>query len=85
MYDAVIVGAGPAGCSAANILAKEGLKVIILEKEKLPRYKCCAGGVSLKCLNSLFLLHADINEVALQEYKGFALRYEDKIGAQAFK
>ena len=79
MYDVAIVGAGPAGCSAANILAKEGYKVIILEKEKIPRFKCCAGGISLRCLNSLFLLHTDINEVSLQEYKGFALRYKDII------
>jgi geranylgeranyl reductase family protein len=79
MYDAIIVGAGPAGCAAASILSKEGYKVIILEKEKIPRYKCCAGGISLRCLNSLFLLHTDINEVSLQEYKGFALRYGNKI------
>lgn len=46
MYDCVIVGAGPAGASAAYHLAKRGRSVLILEKESLPRYKPCGGGVS---------------------------------------
>lgn len=37
--DVIIVGAGPAGCTAATILAEEkGKKVIVLEKEHFPRY-----------------------------------------------
>lgn len=71
MYDVAIVGAGPAGCAAANILAKNGLKVIVTEKESLPRYKCCAGGISLRCLNSLYRLKVDINEVAFKITKDF--------------
>jgi geranylgeranyl reductase family protein len=46
MYDCIIVGAGPAGGSAAYHLAKKGRSVLILEKESLPRYKPCGGGVS---------------------------------------
>jgi geranylgeranyl reductase family protein len=46
MYDCIIVGAGPAGGSAAYHLAKRGRSVLILEKEPLPRYKPCGGGVS---------------------------------------
>jgi geranylgeranyl reductase family protein len=46
MYDCIIVGAGPAGGSAAYHLAKRGHSVLILEKESLPRYKPCGGGVS---------------------------------------
>lgn len=37
-YDALIIGAGPAGSSAAAILAEYGHKVLILEREKFPRY-----------------------------------------------
>jgi len=36
--DALIIGAGPAGSSAATILAERGHKVLILEREKFPRY-----------------------------------------------
>jgi flavin-dependent dehydrogenase len=37
-YDVIIIGAGPAGSSAATILAEHGHKVLILEREKFPRY-----------------------------------------------
>src|SRR5580698_6904080 len=37
-YDALIIGAGPAGSSAAAILAEHGHRVLILEREKFPRY-----------------------------------------------
>jgi len=45
-YDAVVVGAGPAGASAAYELARGGARVLLLEKERLPRYKPCGGGVT---------------------------------------
>ncbi len=37
-YDALIIGGGPAGCSAAYILAEHGHRVLVLEREKFPRY-----------------------------------------------
>ncbi|PSB08322.1 dehydrogenase [filamentous cyanobacterium CCP2] len=46
MYDCIVVGAGPAGGSAAYHLAKRGRSVLVIEKEALPRYKPCGGGVS---------------------------------------
>ncbi|MBD2134662.1 geranylgeranyl reductase family protein [Sphaerospermopsis sp. FACHB-1094] len=46
MYECIIVGAGPAGGSAAYHLAKQGRSVLVLEKASLPRYKPCGGGVS---------------------------------------
>ncbi|MBJ7900455.1 MAG: geranylgeranyl reductase family protein [Cyanobacteria bacterium RI_101] len=46
LYDCVILGAGPAGASAAYHLAKAGRSVLLLEKATLPRYKPCGGGVS---------------------------------------
>jgi geranylgeranyl reductase family protein len=46
MFDCIIVGAGPAGGSAAYHLAKAGRSVLILEQATLPRYKSCSGGVS---------------------------------------
>lgn len=46
MFDCIIVGAGPSGGSAAYHLAKRGRSVLVLEREKLPRYKPCGGGVS---------------------------------------
>jgi flavin-dependent dehydrogenase len=37
-YDALILGAGPAGSAAAAILAEHGHRVLVLEREKFPRY-----------------------------------------------
>ncbi len=38
-YDAVILGGGPAGASAAAVLAEKGRRVVVVEREKFPRYK----------------------------------------------
>src|SRR5260370_32705719 len=45
-YDAVVVGAGPAGSSAAHLLAGGGARVLLLEKAGIPRYKACGGGIA---------------------------------------
>jgi len=37
-YDAIVIGGGPAGSTAAAVLAQKGRKVVLLEKEKFPRY-----------------------------------------------
>lgn len=37
-YDAVIIGGGPSGTSSAAVLAEYGHKVLIIEREKFPRY-----------------------------------------------
>jgi geranylgeranyl reductase family protein len=43
--DVIVIGAGPAGSTAAKFLAEMGHEVLILEKDKLPRDKACGGGV----------------------------------------
>ncbi|WP_308119071.1 geranylgeranyl reductase family protein [Streptomyces sp. JJ38] len=45
MWDVVVVGAGPAGASAAHAAAVTGRRVLLLEKAELPRYKTCGGGI----------------------------------------
>jgi geranylgeranyl reductase len=49
-FDVVIVGAGPAGLKAAEILAKNNRKVLVLEKNKVIGPKVCAAGITEKDL-----------------------------------
>ena len=37
-YDVIVIGGGPAGSTAAAVLAMKGRRVLLLEKEKFPRY-----------------------------------------------
>src|SRR6266550_745047 len=37
-YDVIVTGGGPAGSTVASILAREGRKVVLFEKERFPRH-----------------------------------------------
>jgi len=52
-WDAIVVGAGPAGCAAAYDLAKAGRAVLLLDRAEFPRHKACAGGLTRKSLRAL--------------------------------
>ena len=60
MFDVAVVGAGPAGATAALTLARRGLKVALLEKDTLPRYKTCGGALVGR---ALALLPPDVERV----------------------
>ena len=59
-YDVAVVGSGPAGAMAAFCLAKKGVRVAVLEKSSLPRYKPCGGGIVRKAMQ---LLPVDVSEI----------------------
>jgi geranylgeranyl reductase family protein len=45
VYDIIVVGAGIGGAAVAYFLDRANQKVLVIEKEALPRYKACGGGV----------------------------------------
>jgi geranylgeranyl reductase family protein len=53
LWDAMVVGAGPAGCAAAYDLAAAGLSVLLLDHKDFPRAKACAGGLTSKAVQAL--------------------------------
>jgi len=70
MYDVAVIGGGPAGSSAATVLARQGLKTVILERERFPRFHI---GESLLPLNQDLFDQLGLSEV-LKEQK-FVLKY----------
>jgi flavin-dependent dehydrogenase len=49
-FDAVVVGAGPAGSAAATVLARAGRRVALIEKDGFPRSKVCGEFLSAEAL-----------------------------------
>jgi len=71
-WDAVIIGGGPAGSSCAQRLVAQGKRVLILDKQKFPRDKTCAGWVTPAVMEELQI---DLRDYAannvLQPITGF--------------
>jgi geranylgeranyl reductase family protein len=45
VWDVVVVGAGPAGSTAARVAAERGASVLLIDRARFPRYKTCGGGL----------------------------------------
>ena len=56
VHDAIIVGAGPAGSSAATFLAKHGASPLLLDKADFPRDKVCSDRLTPQTINWLDVL-----------------------------
>jgi flavin-dependent dehydrogenase len=55
-WHVVIVGGGPAGSAAAIPLARRGLRVLLIDRDTLPRWKVCGCCLSVAALGELRLL-----------------------------
>ena len=52
-FDVLVVGAGPAGSTAAYRLAHEGASVLLADKARFPRDKPCGGGLTMRAVRQL--------------------------------
>jgi digeranylgeranylglycerophospholipid reductase len=61
-YDVIVIGAGPAGSTAARIIAEAGFKVLIIEKGHIGRNKACGGAIRIQTFEKLNLKLEDFVE-----------------------
>ncbi len=85
-FDAIVVGGGPAGSTAARRLALAGAHTLLLEKAHHPRYKACGGGVPLRTMRHIDLPLDDLieDEIRSIEITHFGKRRFIKQSAQPF-
>jgi len=76
-FDVLIIGTGPAGSVCAYEIKKTcpDLAVLLIDKEKIPRYKVCGGGVQIK---SAKILPFDIESVIEDVIFGIIFSYKCK-------
>lgn len=82
-WDVAIAGIGPAGATAAYLLAKHGFRVYVIDKQLFPRPKLCAGLLTQKTIqliNDLFGLSLNqlkYSEIIVHECRNYRI-YNDK-------
>lgn len=59
-HDIAVVGAGPAGATAARVAAARGLRVALLDKAAFPRDKLCGGALSHRALSHIGAVFGDL-------------------------
>ena len=72
-WDAVVVGAGPAGSAAARVLAGGGFRTVLLDRDTLPRAKVCGDALLPDALAALGRLGA-LGEVRARGFRARTLR-----------
>ena len=79
-YDVVIIGAGPSGIAAGHNIINNNISCCVIDKQKFPRNKLCAGGVTQKTFDLLHSLNlsSDFNGVNTIVSKGANLYLGDK-------
>ena len=70
-YDALVIGAGPAGSSTAMYLARAGARVLLVDKARFPRDKPCGGGLTGRALKRI---PVDPSPVVERDVDRFELR-----------
>ena len=84
-FDVIVVGAGPAGSTAAASLGRQGVRTLLIDRERFPRSKPCGGGISARALARFPYLAAEvmakisshpIHKVYLESPAGHSVLYE---------
>jgi geranylgeranyl reductase family protein len=68
--DVAIVGAGPAGTTAARFLAKKGFKVVLVEKKSVPKEKPCGGMLTPRVFERFADLRCEMKKLVVSTSYG---------------
>jgi len=81
-FDAVVVGAGPAGSVTAYRLARAGMSVLLADRARFPRDKPCGGGLTGRALRQLPFSVDPVVEDVVDRFE-FRLRYGRRVVKQS--
>lgn len=77
LYNVVIVGAGPAGATAATLLAKKGHRVALVDRETFPREVICASWLSARSVPLLNELEVKVKPLLKNPFRDVTLYRAD--------
>lgn len=72
-YDAVVIGAGPAGLMFSRKLAEHGFRVAVVEKNETLAVKPCGEGISARVLQTAEVSKSEVNRFVSRPIKGAAV------------
>ncbi|MCK4567257.1 MAG: FAD-dependent oxidoreductase, partial [Candidatus Thorarchaeota archaeon] len=67
IHDLIVIGGGPGGAACARKAALNGLDVVLVEKQHLPRAKPCGGALSPRAITALDF---DFSHLIEREFHG---------------
>ncbi len=79
-YDAIVVGAGPGGATSAALMARSGLRVLLIDKSSFPRDKICGDAISGKSVDVLKRLGALEEVVEAQQVGSWGITFSGPFG-----
>lgn len=83
MYDAIIVGAGPGGATAATVMARAGLKPLLIDKDAFPRDKVCGDALSGKTVDVMKRLDMIEPLLAVSQIDSWGVTFSGPFGDEA--
>lgn len=82
LYDVLIIGAGPAGSTAAKLAADSGYRVLLVDKARFPRHKTCAAWVNRLAFERFPYLRAHLDVLVESPFYGITF-WDSQLTRQA--